>query len=245
MADLREILRENIKLGSTEVEVVTEHEHPTFEQPRCTPKIHLIQGKGSLEIAEQLIHAGHRVCVLNFANNDIPGGGLGLKGNTQEEILMKRTTLGASLNPELYPLDDVENQYVRWDYRKLRLAYSPTVRVVRDSELEPMKEGPEMAMISCAAIRTPRSRDGRYLSDEDRDVTRRKITMILDTAIRYGHKVLIAGQWGCGAFLNPLEMCELWVEVARTRDITVVFPTFDKPFRAKIEACLQNVASGL
>lgn len=203
--------------------------------PRAAPAVHLI-ARGSLEVAEALCARGFRPCVLNFANNEVPGGPTQLKGHTQEEVLMRRTTLSAGLAPALYPLDVVDDRTTSWDYRELGLALSPRVHLVRDAGGAWTGPVAEFAVVSCAAVKLPWTAGGRYRSEADRDVTRRKIGMILDAALGAGHRHLVAGQWGCGAFANPPEICELWADAIRARPISVVFPVFSAAFGRELRA---------
>lgn len=66
--------------------------------------------------------------------------------------------------------------------------------------------------------------------------------MILDTAIMHKHKYLIAGQWGCGAFGNPLEICKIWVEEINIRDISVIFPVYNEFFEDELLKQLKSQA---
>lgn len=171
------------------------------------------------------------ICVLNFANNDIAGGGYDLKGTTQEEILLKTTNLGDTLELAHYPIDVVIDKLRYWQYEKLSLIYSPRVTFNTTT----------FAVITCAAINNPRVSNGKYATESDRDVTRRKIRMILDAAIMHGHDVLVAGQWGCGAFGNPLEICSIWVSEIAQRKIKVIFPVFNDKFRQEMEYSLRYI----
>ena len=212
-------------LSVPRTEYVSEGDIPNRRPTSLTPrrKVFSVWRRTSFDIASRLTQLGYSVCVLNFANNFTPGGPTGLKGNTQEEILMRESNLLEQLDAAQYPLDDVVDEHVRWVYNRLRLAYTGAVTITATNDV--------VAVITCAAIAMPRIRDGRYASESDRDVTRRKIDMILDTASSKGHKVLIAGEWGCGAFSNPrAEMCELWVEAARRRSLTIVFPVWTREF---------------
>lgn len=194
------------------------------------PNIMLIRDD-SLSIAKKVIDSYNIIpCVLNFANNDKAGGGYSLKGTTQEEILLKTTTLGPTLKPEYYPIDEIIDRYQYWDYKKLALVYSSNVHILRDNKYELIDKPYAISVITCAAINNPRTSGRGYMWESDRTVTRRKIQMILDAAILRGHKVLIAGQWGCGAFGNPLEICDIWVEEVAKRKINVIFPIFDNAF---------------
>lgn len=209
---------------------LTSDDVPDIGDSITKPNVLLVRGD-SLSIAKWVIDSCNDVpCVLNFANNDHAGGGYSLKGSTQEEILLKMTTLGVTLKPEYYPLDIMIDKYQYWDYKKLTLVYSPEVYVLRNSEYELITTPYKVSIITCAAICNPRTAGRGYMWESDRRVTRRKIQMILDTAILRGHKILIAGQWGCGAFGNPLEICDIWVEEIAKRKIKVIFPIFDNAF---------------
>lgn len=227
-----DIYTENIWIGerfNNQSEKLYIDDIPKCVVPEHTPQVLLIRGD-SLSIADTLAQSKLNPCVLNFANNDIAGGGYSCKGTTQEEVLLKRMTLGGTLPERFYPIDTVEDKYQYWDYTKIALIYSPEVYVVRNERYELLPEFYKTAVITCAAINNPRTAGGRYANACDRSITQSKIQMILDTAISRGHKNLIAGQWGCGAFGNPLEICELWVEEIARRDIKVVFPVFSNAF---------------
>lgn len=61
----------------------------------------------SLEVANTIKVQQGNPAILNFANNLAPGQpGARLTGNTQEEQLLKQTSLGATLKSHQYPIDD-------------------------------------------------------------------------------------------------------------------------------------------
>lgn len=170
-------------------------------------------------------HPVRDVVVLNFANGNVAGGGYRIKGTTQEEILLKRTTLGATLRPEMYPLDVYEDRFRYYHYKSLGLIYSPEVWILRNKGFDLMEQPFRISTITCAAINNPRTNSGKYVYESDRDITRRKIRMILATAHKYKKQVLVAGMWGCGAFGNPLEICQIWRdEASNYPTLQVVFP---------------------
>lgn len=236
---------ENVQIGeqfdNSNSKFESDHIPNLADEKPHSPSILLVRGD-SLSVAEIVADSGGRrggknipcdrqiPCVLNFANNDVPGGPYSIKGTTQEEILLKRTTLGGALDKKHYPIDDVEDHYQYWQYKKLGLIYSPRVYVIRDEEYNLLSEPRHIAVITCAAINNPRTTGNSYTYARDREITRRKIEMILDTAVMQGHNNLIAGQWGCGAFGNPMEICTLWIEAIARRNIKVVFPIFDNAF---------------
>ncbi|KAI4129445.1 MAG: hypothetical protein LQ338_002226 [Usnochroma carphineum] len=156
------------------------------------------------------------VLVLNMANAKHGGGGW-LKGAlAQEEAICYRSSLSFSLKRRFYPLPD-------------RAAiYSPTVVVIRESlakghrlmDLSHPEKLPVVSVVSVAAIRDPsvqrRLGDGDeiYSNGDDRDLMRAKLRMILRIAAAKGHRRLVLGALGCGAFGNPKgEVVRLWKEL--------------------------------
>lgn len=156
------------------------------------------------------------VLVLNMANAKYGGGGW-LKGAiAQEEAICYRSSLAFTLKKRYYPVPE-------------RAAiYSPTVVVIRESlskghrllDLSHPGRLPVVSVVSVAAIRDPSVErclgDGEiiYRNGDDRDLMRSKIRMILRIAAAKGHRKLVLGALGCGAFGNPRgEVMKLWKEL--------------------------------
>lgn len=156
------------------------------------------------------------VLVLNMANAEHGGGGW-LKGAmAQEEAICYRTSLSFTLKRRYYPIPD------------RAVIYSPTVIVVRESlakghrllDLAHPEKLPVVSVISVAAVRDPpverRLADGEetYCDGDHRDLMRSKIRMTLRVAATKGHRKLVLGALGCGAFGNPKsEVVRLWKDV--------------------------------
>ena len=154
--------------------------------------------------------------ILNMANAHWAGGGW-LKGAlAQEESLCYRTSLYLTLKHRFYPM------------APKAAIYSPTVVVVRDSisnqhrllDLSQIDHLPVVSVVSMAALRDPalqrRVGDGRemYAEPADRELMRAKMRMVLRVAAAKGHRRLVLGALGCGAFGNPRgEVAGLWKEV--------------------------------
>ncbi|MDE2097436.1 MAG: DUF2263 domain-containing protein [Patescibacteria group bacterium] len=158
-----------------------------------------------LKAAELFACKGVKPTLLNFANNETPGGSTKIKGNTQEEQIFKRSNACLSLVPSLYPIDGAEE-------KEPSLLLSETVTVFKGTS-RPF----EMSLVSCAAIKLPSTRmdgDGYYFrKDAERDITELKMRVILASAPT---NVLILGAWGLGAFAGPLEgTVDLWKKVIR------------------------------
>ncbi|WEW60711.1 hypothetical protein PRK78_006198 [Emydomyces testavorans] len=184
------------------------------------------------------------VCILNMANAHCAGGGWKHGALAQEEAICYRTSLSFTLKMRYYPLP------------KLGAIYSPTVLVIRES----MKDGhgllplhepedlPVVSVISMAALCRPKVRMGsapagakvshrqKYADPEDREVTKEKMRVILRTAALNGHRRLVLGALGCGAFANPgEEVADCWAEVFEEKEFSggwwesVVFAVLGDP----------------
>ncbi|KAM5470191.1 hypothetical protein MauCBS54593_004076 [Microsporum audouinii] len=171
------------------------------------------------------------VCVLNMANAYSAGGGWKNGALAQEETLCYRTSLSFTLKLRFYPLDE------------LQVIYSPTVLVIRKSiddghgllSLNKPEKLPVVSVVSVAAlcepkvavkkIPVPNSSDVRveevFRDVADRDMTKDKIRMVLRTAAFNGHRRLVLGALGCGAFLNPREdVADCFAEVFNEKEFS-------------------------
>lgn len=198
----------------------------SWMQRECIGLGNIMVIKGdTLDVATRVLETGSNVVILNFANNIIAGGGFQLKGHTQEETLMKRTTIAATLPKSMYPIDQYEDKLRYYHYKKLALIYSPEVWILRNKNNEYLRRPVRVSAITCAAINNPRQTGNEYTYESDKNVTTRKIHMILATCQQYGINILIAGLWGVGAFGNPLEICKIWrSEAANFPNIWLIFP---------------------
>ncbi|KAL8854541.1 MAG: hypothetical protein Q9221_000576 [Calogaya cf. arnoldii] len=156
------------------------------------------------------------VLVLNMANAHWAGGGFMKGAIAQEEALCYRSSLYFTLKHHFYPMADKA------------AIYSPTVVVIRESlakqhrilDLRRIDDLPVVSVVSMAALRDPsilrRVSDGleTYAKPADRELMRAKMRMVLRVAAAQGHRQLVLGALGCGAFGNPRgEVVNLWKEV--------------------------------
>lgn len=155
------------------------------------------------------------VLILNMANAYHSGGGWLHGALAQEEALCYRTSLSFTLKTRYYPIPDEGG------------IYSPTVVVIRESmarghellDLDFPDKLPVISVVSVAAIRAPATvRDDRgverYKKDEDRAMMKVKMRTVLRIAAGNGHRKLVLGALGCGAFGNPREeVVGCWGEV--------------------------------
>ena len=155
------------------------------------------------------------VLVLNMANAYHSGGGW-LRGSlAQEEAMCYRSSLFFTLKYKFYPMPEAGG------------IYSPTVVVIRANrssghglmDLSKPDDLPVFSCVSVAAIRGPAiEKDAggneRYRRAGDREIMKEKMRVVLRIAAVQGHRVLVLGALGCGAFANPRgEVVECWKEV--------------------------------
>ncbi len=139
--------------------------------------------------------------LLNFANAHFAGGGFYLCANAQEESICRRSTLLASLrSPEARKFYRENNLRIRRAEADT-LIYSPYVIVFRNAGCELLAEPRVVSVVSAAA---PNRRAlGFFLMRRTLEcVFERRIRMILELGRRKGHRNLVLGAWGCGAFGN-------------------------------------------
>ncbi len=126
-----------------------------------------------------------------------------------------RSSLSFTLKFRFYPIPEAGG------------IYSPTVVVMRENrstghglmDLSKPDGLPVFSCVSVAAVRGPAvEKDAggkeRYRRVGDREVMKEKMRVVLRIAAVRGHRVLVLGALGCGAFANPRgEVVECWREV--------------------------------
>lgn len=145
-----------------------------------------------------------RPFVMNFANAHRAGGGFRLGARAQEESLCRCSTLYASISGkaarEMYRYNNTHLGPVESDY----MLFSPEVYVFRDERCELLDE-PFLA--SVATVPAP-NRRGAAVFASNRKIAEtmvRRIRIMLAVAAEHGHRNLVLGAWGCGAFGNRPE----------------------------------------
>lgn len=177
--------------------------------------------------------ASSRVAILNLASHRVPGGGWRKGSLAQEEALCYRSSLYLSLHQRYYPFDSQfmgiytpDMVIIRGDMRSGHGLLVPNVAV---SDL------PVLSCLTIAALRRPEVREVRvqvqttdaaggtqtvterraeFARPRDREVTKGKMRLCLRMAASRGHRLLVLGALGCGAFGNPpREVALCWREV--------------------------------
>lgn len=138
-----------------------------------------------------------RPCILNFASATNPGGGWLAGASAQEESIARRSSLVLSL------IGDAMYEKNRDDPTPLYhddMIYSPRVLTLKTAELAPIPDGErfEFAAVTAAAV------NKHYASDTPQDMIDacmlNRVRKVLDIMHVNGHKTIILGAWGCGAF---------------------------------------------
>jgi uncharacterized protein (TIGR02452 family) len=186
-----------------------------------------------IETAELLQKTGYKVCVLNMANRQKPGGGVLGGAGAQEENIFRRTNLFLSL----YQFVNFSNEYgIERHTKSYPLnrdtggIYSKDVTVFRGSEKNGycfLKHPFKLSFVSVPAINKPEliKVNGEYqITNSLVEPTKEKIRTILRIGGKYNHDCLVLSAFGCGAFCNPPKhVAKLFKEVLQEKEFASRF----------------------
>lgn len=179
--------------------------------------------------------------VMNFANAHNAGGGFRLGANAQEEALCRCSTLYPSITceaaKEMYRYNNTHLSAVESDYMLL----SPDVWVFRNPELELLEQPFKTAVMTIPA---PNRHGAAMLLPKNKvnETILRRIGIMLRAAAKVGHRDLVLGAWGCGAFGNDPTDVALQFRTALIDDglgkcfERAVFAIYGKPDGGNISA---------
>eukprot|EP01048_Picozoa_sp_COSAG05_P009230 COSAG05_NODE_743_length_7589_cov_336.682510_3_plen_718_part_00 len=130
--------------------------------------------------------------VLDFASDSNPGGGFrGSQQGTQEEDLCRQSNLGVCL-------EDLYDRVGGASYMPRRGAvYVPDVIVFRGGEGCVFLDEPFWVSVIASSLRNGDADDPQLLQE--------KVVGVLSVAAHHGHRTVVLGAWGCGAFGNAAE----------------------------------------
>jgi len=157
----------------------------------------------TLSCCEEYIKQGCNVLGLNMASPRRPGGGVDSGSFSQEENCFRRSNYFKTLDQSFYPLSETS------------CIYSPSITVIKDKNYQLLKTPFNVAMIACAALRSPPLlKNGQYVRNRDHEMMKYKIEQIFQVGYQMGHDTLILGAFGCGAFRNnPEVVADIFNEV--------------------------------
>ena len=169
-------------------------------------KFNIYENKKSVFISKRLLYdmdtidcalLFHKPLVLNLADNYFPGGYVDEGTGAQEESLFRRTNYFQTLKKEMYPIEKDE------------CIYSSNVSIIKRNEEDNWTRYStiqKLDFIACPGIKYPGTiykNFVEYLNENDVEILKRKIRLIIQCAIKYKHDTIVFGALGCGAWKNP------------------------------------------
>lgn len=183
-------------------------ELPDRDLYSITPVIE-VTNETTAQAAARLIQSGKKdVVALNFASARNQGGGFLSGAVAQEEDLCRASALYACLKTK--PIFYNENILCDDCYYTDNVIYSPQVPFFRDANNLFLEEPFLLSIVSAPAPNLNGVRP-EGLQFKLKGIIRERATRILDIAAHHGHKNIILGAWGCGAFGNdPVMIAEVF-----------------------------------
>jgi uncharacterized protein (TIGR02452 family) len=152
------------------------------------------------------------VVLLNFASARNPGGGFLGGAKAQEEDLCRCSGLYSCLitQREYYDVNRAQSSMLYTDH----IIYSPRVPFFRNRKLDLME-----SIVTPSVITAPAPNAGQHLRRAPDDQASIEATLrirtakVLSVARENGHRMLLLGAWGCGAFRNdPKVVAKIFAE---------------------------------
>ena len=215
-------LIEAIKRSAKEQQLFKSDCQITEERQRSAvpPAKICVSAKRTLEAASAYAYTGKKVCVLNFASANNPGGGVTRGSSAQEEAICRCSTLFPNLN-EQRMWTNFYNPHRR-QHNSLHnddCIYTPGVIAFKSDtnnpKLLPEEKWYSVNVLTCAApnLREKPSNgmnsgDGNasvHVSREELQALHEKrMRKVLEIAANKENDVVILGAFGCGAFCLSL-----------------------------------------
>lgn len=146
------------------------------------------------------------IVALNFASARSQGGGFLAGAVAQEEDLCRASGLYPCIKSK--PIFYNENILCDDCYYTNNIIYSPKVPFFRDEHNFFIEKPFTLSIITSPApnLNGMKGKDEALDNDKYSLTLAKRIVRILDIAATHGHKNIILGAWGCGAFGNPPHM---------------------------------------
>lgn len=169
--------------------------------PGLTPNIEVTE-ETTAQASARWVAEGKNVAALNFASARNPGGGFLAGAVAQEEDLARCSGLYACVKSK--PMFYNDNILCNDTFYTDNIIYSPQVPFFRDEHLLFLEEPFLVSIISAPA---PNVRSMENVDEEILYTTLHyRAVKILEVAEFHGHKDIVLGAWGCGAFGNSADM---------------------------------------
>jgi uncharacterized protein (TIGR02452 family) len=227
-------------------------ELPDTDWETCVPTIEVVN-ETTTSAAVRLAALGKTDLVaLNFAAARNQGGGFLAGAMAQEEDLCRKSGLYSCLKRK--PIFYNENILCDNTFYTHNIIYSPKVPFFRD-EFNLLVDNPFTLSVitspapNVSAMKHFETEHGTHLSDSDEGLLgitlMERAERILEVAAAHGHKNIILGAWGCGAFGNdPYQVSKAFAYALKqvpafehvcfavydTREPQILFETFQKTF---------------
>lgn len=188
-------------------------------------------------------HGKTNIVALNFAAARNPGGGFLAGAVAQEEDLCRASGLYPCIKSK--PIFYNENILCDDCYYTDNIIYSPSVPFFRDEHNLFLENPFTLSVITSPAPNLNGMKYGPKDGEKYSKTLGTRICRILDIAAAHGHKTLILGAWGCGAFGNSPNLIanmfkaglmvtpafeHVCFAVYDTREPTILFDTFKQVF---------------
>jgi uncharacterized protein (TIGR02452 family) len=173
-----------------------------YDDPECEGNISVAQETTLAGIQRFARHKQSNVVALNFASGKHPGGGYTTGSKAQEESLCRASNLYFSLlkTPEYYDENEARDTHLFTDM----MIYHPEITFFRDDD------GNLLEKTLVASIITAPAPKFYNLTDDEKKIVpaifKVRINRVFQISLDMGHRNLILGAWGCGAYGNDPEM---------------------------------------
>jgi uncharacterized protein (TIGR02452 family) len=167
------------------------------------PTIEVVNRTTTYAAGTLILQGKKDVVALNFASARNPGGGFLAGAIAQEEDLCRSSGLYACTKSK--PTFYNENILCEDSLYTNNIIYSPKVPFFRDENNFFLEEPYLLSIISAPAPNLSGLRE-EGLKSAVKSVLRERAIKVLQVAAKHGHKTIVLGAWGCGAFGNDPEM---------------------------------------
>jgi len=176
---------------------------PLKDYPALTPTIQVVNNTTTFAAGAMEAQGKTNIVALNFASARNVGGGFLGGAVAQEEDLCRSSGLYACTKskPQFYNDNILCEDALYTD----NVIYSPNVPFFRDENSFLLEEPYLLSIISAPAPNLSGLRE-EGLRNKVKGVFRERVIKVLQVAAEHGHKNIILGAWGCGAFGNDPQM---------------------------------------